>query len=1707
MAKRIDIVFGSRIDDSGAIEDIKAIQKSFKGLKITPKIDDSFIKQFEKTLKVIKDEETKLKTLSATASSGGVTYNITQKQSKNHQYYPATFSIDEEKSLTDVEKNLKTLYRNAIDLQNNINTATKNGLTTYVNNYKTALETVRQQIEEVESTFTTLGGNAETDNRIKRLKSTLESVTLEGEVVEQTKQYKELDLIIENLTSAEKDLAKARANVNNESTISTLQKEVDYWKEQIATITSAETATEELIERAKKGVVESSINAESTYSVSKEKRSTDVLIEYKKQLKELSKAEIERAQLVKKSDEAQDNEKETLTQLVSVIDQIISAKKQNLSLLEEELKDTGAYTKAQEKRKESELQTEKAILKINSASEKNIDLLAEMKQRIARTVEEFLTIGIVDNIFSAITQSIRESIETIKELNEAMTDVQMVTEGTDSETQKLASQYSDLAQELGATTTEIANGASEWLRQGKSVKETTELLKASMTLSKVGAIESSKATELLTSTLNGYKMEASDAMGVVDALSKVDLVAATSVEELAEALQYTANMARVNGVGFKDLVGMISAVSEATRLSASIVGNSFKTIFSRLTNIAAGKNIDDEGESINDVEQSLEKVGIRLRDDNNEWRNMYDVISEIASKWEEFSSLEQSQISTAVAGTRQRETWLSLMENWDRAQTLALEAENSLGSASNKMEVYTDSIAGKLKSLQAAFEDLIYTEETQNIFKGVIESGETLIKVLDYLASNSFVRVVAVSATVTLAATKISRAWKMIGDAESLASASKLMKMFVSFLGSIKKSGENASNTITTIASSASTLVGGMAEAISSGQGLSGVFTVLGTSIKTAGASLLSSPFVVVTAVIAGISLIKTAIDNMTLSLEEAQEALEATNNKIEEFESEYEELSGKDSLTNSEKARLKILEAQLSVLKKQREEEEKIVSSTKIKNAVLGNYEDIGFDSYTGNEKNYKEAYSSLKPDSYNAGANGIYGVVDVKTALMDLEMYEQKMKEIDTSSADAAEQWEYLSEKQNEASSFLLNWASLLQEAEDSGYELTGDAQIISEMLENSEIFSDLLEGNLQSSSDIANELGESTENLADNLEEANQSIMSYMDIISEGMDLISSLEEEISESGNISLDTLNSLLDKYPTLIDVVSQYLTGLASTTDIMNAIQEAYELDQTNLYNALLAKLQMQEDYYSQLYGADRNLLAALSEDYGFDLENNMNKNEAKLAMEEQIVNALSQMWSKYYGEELNNISQVMSLMESGGMNLNSPLGAKAYSLITNYKEALDRMNQYDTSFLDKIKNSFTGIKNATVEMGKTSSSASSKQSEQQEAYNDLLEMTIAMLKKKKELEKEALEEQLDDYKKLIDAQKELLDKQQDEYEHKKELEEKNKNISSLEAQIAELQFDTSAEGTKKRLELEEELAEAREELEDYQHDYSIEQQKDALDKEEDRFSEYIDSQVDEIDEYLSKTGEIEAEAIRLINERSEALFNDLIQYNRTYGDSLDQTVINAWYGAVNAVNSYKSALDSAAVSAANLAKYAGGTSVSIPSANTSNDSSTTTSISNKLDPNKWYVLDKNRLIIASFSTQKAADNFATKNGYNNIAVGSALLASGYYKTHHKGLDAGFVGNIKGNEEFVKALKGEVFVTKQQQDKFMSSILPDIVSSSMKTIGSSMSFGNLLNITVQGNLDSSVVPKIEEIVKKSVQNLNKTMLKTGFVRGTNTVSI
>lgn len=238
----------------------------------------------------------------------------------------------------------------------------------------------------------------------------------------------------------------------------------------------------------------------------------------------------------------------------------INALKTRLNLTEKEQKEL----KDLERQHEINSQKIKAQNKDWQNNEKSVSALGD-------TIKKVFNYVLVYKGFQLLSQGIQQAIQTMKDLDKAFTDIQMVTGETDEVTAKLAQEYNGLAKSLGATTQEVAEGASEWLRQGKTAEETTQLLTASMTLSKVGAIESSEATQLLTSSLNGYKFAAEEAMSVVDKISSIDLAAATSSYELATALARTANSADDAGVSFDKLLAMIGTVSSVTRKSASTI--------------------------------------------------------------------------------------------------------------------------------------------------------------------------------------------------------------------------------------------------------------------------------------------------------------------------------------------------------------------------------------------------------------------------------------------------------------------------------------------------------------------------------------------------------------------------------------------------------------------------------------------------------------------------------------------------------------------------------------------------------------------------------------------------------------------------------------------------------------------------------------------------------------------------------------------------------------------------------------------------------------------------------------------------------------------------------------------------------------------------------------------------------------------------------
>lgn len=459
-------------------------------------------------------------------------------------------------------------------------------------------------------------------------------------------------------------------------------------------------------------------------------RARDDLSLYRDQLKDVREAEIalKTAQLEKAG--IRDEE-------VIGLERLRDAKRNDADETRRSLMETDKASAANALYIKSENQLEKQLKDTEKEWKKKNSLLGNIVSGYQDAIARVINYTSVYRVMWLAVSKFKQSIQTAEELNKAFTSIQLVTLGTAEATEKLRKEYADLAHEMSATVTDVAEGADAWLRQGKSAEEATQLIRASMVMSRIGVIESAEATEYLTSVLNGYKMETQDVMHVVDAMSQVDIESASSIDDLAIALQRSTATAQQAGVSFERLLGYVAAVRETTQRSASVIGEALKSIFSRMGSVKAGTFLSEDLESeysdittyVNDVEKVLSKVGIRLRDTNKDFRDAQDILDEVAKGWEAYDDLTKQALATAIAGTRQRENFLALMQSYDKALALENSALNSNGKAMQKYAVYQDSIAAKQDRINALAQTWVQNMNFEWVIGKLLSLGEALMKV------------------------------------------------------------------------------------------------------------------------------------------------------------------------------------------------------------------------------------------------------------------------------------------------------------------------------------------------------------------------------------------------------------------------------------------------------------------------------------------------------------------------------------------------------------------------------------------------------------------------------------------------------------------------------------------------------------------------------------------------------------------------------------------------------------------------------------------------------------------------------------------------------------------------------------------------------------------------------------------------------------------
>ena len=130
------------------------------------------------------------------------------------------------------------------------------------------------------------------------------------------------------------------------------------------------------------------------------------------------------------------------------------------------------------------------------------------------------------------------------------------------------------------------------------------------------------------------------------------------------------------------------------------VGTALKTIASRL------RGVGEEGEVVPTLANDFKQVGVEIQNADGSFRDIYSIFSDFSKVYQNLDDLTKQSLIEKIAGKRQANILVGLLENFDLAQTSLETAYNSAGEVARANEQYVDSLEGKINILRNTVNEL-----------------------------------------------------------------------------------------------------------------------------------------------------------------------------------------------------------------------------------------------------------------------------------------------------------------------------------------------------------------------------------------------------------------------------------------------------------------------------------------------------------------------------------------------------------------------------------------------------------------------------------------------------------------------------------------------------------------------------------------------------------------------------------------------------------------------------------------------------------------------------------------------------------------------------------------------------------------------------------------------------------------------------------------
>lgn len=452
--------------------------------------------------------------------------------------------------------------------------------------------------------------------------------------------------------------------------------------------------------------------------------------------------------------------------------------------------DTGNLGSAQKDLKNLGSVYERTGKKINTTSKQATSSFVGLKSGIAGGAASFVDItkkvvlfGASTKLISGVGDAVKGTVGAVYELDSALTELKKVSELRGEGLAQFTDQAYEAGKQAAKTGKEIIQASTEFVKAGYSEQDSLDLSVIASKFQNIAdtEINAGDAAAFIISQMKAFKIEAADAVTIIDKVNEVANNFALGTNDLQLALTKTGSALGTVGNSIDQTIGLVTAGTEIMVRQPSKVGRGLRTIAINISKLAK------ENKTWKDANG---KVNVSLRDQNGELRSTYEIMKDLKPQWDKLTNAEKTNLAQGIAGKNQFEVFTAVLNNFGKAVEATETAMDSAGSADKENEAVLESIEGHLQRLKSAWEDFARQTLSSDTVKAVLNVGTAIGTYLASPAGQAAIQLTLLATTTGL----LFRAFSKLGAAvKGLSVIEALTKLW---LGSARATDKDTAATV-----------------------------------------------------------------------------------------------------------------------------------------------------------------------------------------------------------------------------------------------------------------------------------------------------------------------------------------------------------------------------------------------------------------------------------------------------------------------------------------------------------------------------------------------------------------------------------------------------------------------------------------------------------------------------------------------------------------------------------------------------------------------------------------------------------------------------------------------------------------------------------------------------------------------------------------------